>query len=293
MAQLNLEEAKDRLLKLLVFFDEVCRKHNIDYWIDGGTLLGAVRHDGFIPWDDDIDVCILDEDFDKMLVALKSELKTKKDYILYNSHRPYPVFSDFLGDSRVITSGNVPLRIDLLRVKSMKNDSDLIKKDREVQNLLSYFMETYHEESEIRGELKEKFYDNRGYERRRKFMTWFLKDYVPNLPKDDTEKLIYNYNFGDMFVKKERVWYNHEQIFPLSSIKFEGHEFKAPCNISSYLTVLYGENYMTPPDKKYQVVHSDKFSLTKWPVWFVKRWIYVIYLLKEVANYRRLKKRIK
>lgn len=67
------------LFDLLVKFDEVCQKHNLTYFLYAGTLIGAVRHNGFIPWDDDIDVCMLRSDYEKLLF-LKYEFE--KPYFL-------------------------------------------------------------------------------------------------------------------------------------------------------------------------------------------------------------------
>ncbi|MDR1974302.1 MAG: LicD family protein [Bacteroidales bacterium] len=71
---INLRKAQLQMLDILIEVDRICRKYKIPYWLDSGTLLGAVRHKGFIPWDDDIDIGILRKDRKKLLKLLKAEL---------------------------------------------------------------------------------------------------------------------------------------------------------------------------------------------------------------------------
>ena len=61
--------------ELLNLVDNVCKKHDIEYWLDYGNLLGAIRHGGFIPWDDDIDVGMIRNEFDKFYRVILEELK--------------------------------------------------------------------------------------------------------------------------------------------------------------------------------------------------------------------------
>ena len=63
-----------RMKEMLKVLDGICRKHDIPYWIASGTLLGCMRHGGFIPWDDDLDVEMLRSDYKRLLRILPSEL---------------------------------------------------------------------------------------------------------------------------------------------------------------------------------------------------------------------------
>lgn len=73
MARVSLKEAQVELLKGLVELKEFCYKNNIEFWLDSGTLLGAVRHNGFIPWDDDIDISMMRKDYVRFIKMAKNQ----------------------------------------------------------------------------------------------------------------------------------------------------------------------------------------------------------------------------
>lgn len=69
-----------KILEILLLFDKICRKYSIPYWLEGGTLLGAVRHGGFVPWDDDIDISLLRSDYNKLSLEILPKELEKTDY---------------------------------------------------------------------------------------------------------------------------------------------------------------------------------------------------------------------
>ncbi len=77
----NLRLAQMRMLKMLKFIDKICEEYKITYWLDGGTLLGAIRHKGYIPWDDDTDICMPLKDAEKFK-RIMLEKYDNLDYVL-------------------------------------------------------------------------------------------------------------------------------------------------------------------------------------------------------------------
>ena len=68
-----MREQRKLMLKMLKFVDEICRKNNIKYSLFGGSLIGAIRHKGYIPWDDDIDIILTKDNYDKLIKILDQE----------------------------------------------------------------------------------------------------------------------------------------------------------------------------------------------------------------------------
>ena len=88
----KLQEHQTALTTLLKEFDRVCRKLDIPYILFAGTLLGAVRHQGFIPWDDDLDVMMLREDYDRFLAEAEGVLDREKFFLQKEFTQHWPMF---------------------------------------------------------------------------------------------------------------------------------------------------------------------------------------------------------
>ena len=69
--KISLKEIQKIELDILIYFDKVCKENNIKYYLSSGTLLGAVKYKGFIPWDDDIDVILMRDEYLKLMDVLK------------------------------------------------------------------------------------------------------------------------------------------------------------------------------------------------------------------------------
>ena len=111
MANYDIRPLQLRILKNLLAVDKVCKEHNLRYYIMAGTMLGAVRHKGFIPWDDDLDIGMPRADYDLLMANAKEWLpkpyeavcaENDKDCLLYTSDAADEEDSVDLGGRRLI-----------------------------------------------------------------------------------------------------------------------------------------------------------------------------------------------
>lgn len=85
MQYLEKEEIKEIQLALLDYIDETCKKHDIPYFLSYGTMLGAIRHKGMIPWDDDIDISLYREDYERLLKIIEEEDHPRYKVLSYDT----------------------------------------------------------------------------------------------------------------------------------------------------------------------------------------------------------------
>lgn len=249
----TLRKAQLRMLDILVEIDKICRRHEISYWIDFGTLLGAVRHKGFIPWDDDLDITILQKDRRKLCRYLKEELPDR--YYLFDNNN-----TDFFRYSGII---KVMDRRSFVKERFI-SDEDLLKG-------YGLWVDIFSIEP---GSVGYRHFVNRTqgkYQRRiqRHINDGFLKLAVSYVlfPFSLIEIGIYRL-FRRMGNRNDCIYdlrtlvasalfspRHITDIFPLREIEFEGHNFLAPSNYDAVLTETYHDYMQLPPEEK-RTVHN-------------------------------------
>lgn len=144
MRELTLEEVQKISLEIFTKFDEICREHNLKYFMMYGTLLGAVRHKGFIPWDDDIDVWMFREDYNKLCEILESET-LKNLEVLNEKNTKY--FAPMIKISRKGTLAKrknfyfikkLGVFIDVFPVDKVPNNKNICKIIFKIQKIIFY-----------------------------------------------------------------------------------------------------------------------------------------------------------
>jgi lipopolysaccharide cholinephosphotransferase len=234
------------ILDSLLELDRICRKEGIQYWLDAGTLLGAARHGGFIPWDDDLDVCVMKKDRKKLKEAMEKELKPSFEFEDINFKKYTATTCARLRNNRVSVLRNVP---------NPQNPKETIVKRNNVWLDIFYLVNG-------RPEISKKIDLFYGPCFRRVFKTvedGKFKRFVSLclFPVSlllillariwgflfQHKLLIYDYGCG---FYAQRV---KDDIFPLSEIEFEGHIFPAPSNYDKYLRRIYGDWNVIPDIK--------------------------------------------
>ena len=227
-----------KMLDILLHVDRVCKEHNINYWLSSGTLLGAVRHGGFIPWDDDLDIEMLREDFLKFEKCFKETddyvLQTPKNDLLYVG--PYAKVRDKHSILTEHCDG------EQYKYKGVFVDIFPMEHTHKFMSFITYALVWLLQKLSIkcmRNRLAGKVFNTL------KIICIGVFSLLRPIMKIFPGKQ-FCYTYGTWCYRENRC---EKEIFPLGKVLFEGYEFSAPGDIDGYLRRLYGE-YMNIPDIK-------------------------------------------
>jgi lipopolysaccharide cholinephosphotransferase len=231
----------------------ICNKYDIAYFFIGGTLLGAVRHKGFIPWDDDIDIGMLRSDYEKFIVVCKNEL-SKSFFILDSKSCPAYVwnFTKICKNNTIVNEDNIESNVDNYH-KGIFIDLfiyDNVTNNRIFNNIQNHLATKINSLLRLKVGLKKEKRKNIIFN----FLALFISIKQINYLNQKVLTLIkfsnYIFNWGGTYGINEAV-FNKESFFPLTDVVFEGNIYKAPGKYNVYLKTMYGDNYMElPPIEK-------------------------------------------
>ncbi len=260
MREMSLEELREVELELLRCFDDYCRREGIRYFLSNGTLLGAVKYGGFIPWDDDVDVLVPREDYDRLM----QNFGDSERYKLFSPERngvyrfPYAKLCD-------MTTRKVEENID--NGVELGVDMDIFPLDVWAPNL---------EEAERQADLQLADIERLAFWKCKKAISVnpikrLVKDLVLRLFRKRGDA--YVQKLSDRAVQYHRedspgylgcvVWciYGRREIIPADvfaqsgTATFEGGEYPIPADYDIYLRSLYGDYTQDPPKEKQKTHH--------------------------------------
>lgn len=243
-----------RMLEMLKYIDQICRENNIKYWLCSGTLIGAVRHGGYIPWDDDVDIEMLESDYKKFELIMQGEKQAR--YILqthksdFNYFAPYGKLRDL--KSRIKEDNNNDMHYKYqgiyIDVFIMEPSSSLFlyKCSNVLQDYVLYRMNKYIQNKNFR-----RVYFTSAYF----FLYKILFPIIRCLSKCGAKGQL-RHTLGSYFPKSR----NKKDIFPLKQMCFEDYMFSVPNNVDTYLKKIYGD-YMKLPDLEKIRLHTTSIDI--------------------------------
>jgi len=247
---------REKQLSILDTVVSICREQNLPYWLDGGTLLGAIRHKGFIPWDDDIDIGLMRKDYEILIQLLKQDLP--QDLILQdheadqNYRLPFVKIRDRFSkiEDSFLYNG---IFIDIFPFDPMP--------DNRVLKLIQKNLFRVYEAMFVHTDLKALNITNKNDLKSRILKVGMrIASTAGNLLGHRGGKLFYNFilsiskiNQGDQIGDGltaswayDKSIRSYDVYLPTKEAVFEGKYYSIPNNPDSYLRSLYGNDYMTP-----------------------------------------------
>ena len=227
--------------EMLAFCDNVCKKYDLQWWLDFGNLIGAARHEGFVPWDDDTDIGMMRADYLKFKEVITVELKKNNlEDIITISYRKRPVNCDIAG------SPNIKTFMQLFIVDKDENDKRAL--------LAGVDIFTY----DFLKDFDPKTIDSLYYETKLKFyedlhsdigMEKSIENYYKNLNLsfDESKYVMHGVEgaCGPRNIYKMLI-VDKNTLFPLKRMKFMDKMFPCPNDYDTYLKTVYGD-YMKIP----------------------------------------------
>lgn len=249
----NIDKNKSVCMKLLLYFDEFCKKNNLKYSLAYGSAIGAIRHKGFIPWDDDIDVIMPRNDYNKLKRVFEN---TKYHLFTEDSEGYYYQYAKLVDMNYPIKEINrkektMGLWIDIFPIDKIGNYNKFKAKLLLIYKYLFWFKGT---------EKKYKVLDFKNFILKKMSdcisIKKLLKLYNKTIENNKDKKVKY---FCSSLPYKYKEFFDFDLFEDIIPVEFEGAQVKLIKDYDLYLTQLYGDYMKMPSVEKRRAHHNFEY----------------------------------
>lgn len=248
----DMSEVQQKILEIAIYFDDFCKEHGIQYYLMGGSALGAIRHKGFIPWDDDFDVFMTYDNYNKFLRMCRTHLDTHRFYLQAENTDEWPMFysklrmnnTTFIEEDTKDRKMHKGFYIDIM---CLNNTSKWLP-FRYAQYLAARLLvaKTLSERGYFTNSLFKKIVMSIAKVVVRGHVFDALIAFVRCLNNKDTGYVGHFFGRADF----SKTSFPKEYLGEPRYVPFCDQLFPVPEKVEDYLTLRYGENYMDMPDEK-------------------------------------------
>ena len=258
MKKIDIDELRRIQIQILNQVSAYCEQENIQYWLDCGTLLGAIRHKGFIPWDDDIDIGMLREDYDRFVAGFNQSSDRYQCWTMRNIYDFPFVFAKVMDIKTELYEPNknngikMCINIDVFPYDNAPGNEQVLN---DMYNKSKKYTLWF------RRRVLPRWGDERQIKRIVRYIVYMLLQIIPrqyfvdkindNLMKYKNVETDYIGNF----TSETRIFCNKEIFDSFIDVEFEGKKYKAPVGYDAWLRAFYGDYMKLPPEEQQVLYH--------------------------------------